>query len=559
MFVNMDGDVVRGTMDFYKYPEAVAVDSTPNNVEGQPGGFQEGFVLAIVEVDEEGKPRKRVEVQRWDVDPGEGERQKSWVEIPAPDDAPAPPVGIRHTITSSQLQLQDIQELLRMVRLKTPPPRLSTAPADLRTQESIEQLQKEKELFESQEGDSDGSKKGQASSQRGWEAERNLEEAKFARGLGITRCSLVMWSGDQIWRVLRNPLTVQLDNTLESARVSADNEEVSIDRESVRNLIDSIRDTEPRTEAEFLGLNFIRQKASLLLFADLLMVQSSVRDESMIRSTEETLVNGGIDPRIILLMIPLLRSEVLQGPQGIWVHRGLAAVAESHIGQSEDSEDAHPRPPDNVVLDMIKRYLLSWQRKRGYGSITDEDSVFDSIDASLLRLLLEHDSQLMKRGIPSVSVRVELNKLVDNWKGNFERAVELLEAHNRLFVLSRLYQSRKMSKNVLISWRRIVEGEKDVCGDVTPEGVQIHMRKYLVKIRDAQLVEEYGSWLAGRHPALGIQVFADDSSRVKFEPAEVVALIKKQAPNAVQVYLEYLVFSKNVSGSFSRLTSRITN
>ncbi|GAD98256.1 TGF beta receptor associated protein 1, putative [Paecilomyces variotii No. 5] len=549
MFVNMDGDVVRGTMDFHKYPEAVAVDSTLHNVEEQPrSSTEEGFVLAVVEVDEDGKARKRVEVQRWDIDPGEGERQKSWVEIPATENGPVPPVGIRHTMSFSELGLRDVEELLRMVRLKTPPSRLSAPPADPRTQESIEQLQKEKELFESQElNDPDGSKKGQSGSQRSWETERNVEEAKFARGLGVTRSSLIMWSGDQIWRVLRNPLTVQLDGNLEAARLSADNEEIAIDRESIKRSTDSIQDAEPRTEAEFIGFNYIRQKASLLLFADLISMDPGVRDESVIRSTEEALVNGGIDPRIILLMIPLLRTEVLQGPQGIWVHRGLAAIAESHIQVSESGQGARPKSLDSAAIDMIKRYLLSWQRKRGYGSITDEDFVFDSVDAALLHLLLEQDSQLIKRGVPSVNVRAELNKLVDNWKGNFDRAVELLEAYNRLFVLSRLYQSRKMSKNVLKSWRRIVEGEKDLGGEVTPEGVQIHMRKYLVKIRDTQLVEEYGSWLASRHPALGIQVFADDSGRVKLEPAEVVALLKKQAPNAVQVYLEHLVFSKNLT------------
>lgn len=73
------------------------------------------------------------------------------------------------------------------------------------------------------------------------------------------------------------------------------------------------------------------------------------------------------------------------------------------------------------------------------------------------------------------------------------------------------------------------------------------MRRYLVKIKDVQLVEEYGSWLAARNPVLGVQVFADDSSRVKLEPAEVVALLKQRAPNAVQSYLEHLVFTKNVS------------
>ena len=76
---------------------------------------------------------------------------------------------------------------------------------------------------------------------------------------------------------------------------------------------------------------------------------------------------------------------------------------------------------------------------------------------------------------------------------------------------------------------------------------ELQMRRYLVKIRDAQLVEEYGSWLAGRNPKLGIQIFADGTSRVKLEPTDVVALLKERAPNAVQAYMEHLVFFKNVS------------
>ena len=48
------------------------------------------------------------------------------------------------------------------------------------------------------------------------------------------------------------------------------------------------------------------------------------------------------------------------------------------------------------------------------------------------------------------------------------------------------------------------------------------------------------------HNGLGTQVFADNASRVRLEPADVVALLKERAPNAVQVYLEHLVFAKNV-------------
>jgi hypothetical protein len=196
---------------------------------------------------------------------------------------------------------------------------------------------------------------------------------------------------------------------------------------------------------------------------------------------------------------------------------------------------------------------MSWQKKRGYGSVTDETYVFNSVDSALLLLLLDLDEKSIRdrRSSGSASVRAELNKLVDTWKGNFERAVELLETHHRLFVLSRLYQSRKMAKDVLGTWRRIIEGEEDVGGELSIPAVDIQLRKYLVKIRDTQLVEEYGSWLAARNPKLGVQVFSDDNSRVKLDPPQVIALLKRSAPNSVQEYLEHLVFTKNVRPFFA--------
>lgn len=285
-------------------------------------------------------------------------------------------------------------------------------------------------------------------------------------------------------------------------------------------------------------------------------MDAAARKGAAVQVTERVLITGGLDPRIVLLLIPQLRQEVLQGPQGIWIHGGLAQIAEVYLQrlETEDAKYKDLKAVDDEVVNMIKRFLLSWQQKRGYGSIADETYVFDSVDAALLHLLLEQFSQLTMEQRSVSPIRAELNKLVDTWKGNFDRAVVLLESYRRLYVLSRLYQSQKMSRNVLKTWRRIIEGEEDVGGEVTGPGVEAQMRKYLVKIKDAQLVEEYGSWLAGRNPQLGIQVFADKTSRVQLEPADVVKILKERAPNAVQVYLEHLVFAKNVSPNMLSVT-----
>lgn len=550
MFVDMDGEVVRGTINFHRFPKSVVIDTNENDEMLQVSeDAKEEFVLAIIEDEDAGKSRTRLEIQRWDDDPGETERTKSWIDIPSPGEPRATQVGLRHTLSPSHLELNKIGQLLQMVRFKSPtlPPHVSIT--DSRTQASIEHSQKEKELFDSQElTDSEGSKKSDGSTSQGWESQRNKEEAKFAYGLGKVQSSLVVWSGSQIWCVPQNPLIVQLEDTLQKAQETEESERVVLRRDAILDLLLSVQDIEPKTEAEFIGLSYVKQKASLMLYGDLLSMQSDVRNATAIDGTEKALLAGNLDPRLALLFIPLLRCEVLQGPQGIWIHAGLASMAEKYIeqvgkiGVESSGLDAARSP----VLNMVKRFLLSWQQKRGYGSITDETYVLDSTDAALLHLTLEQDAYLTQDQRAASPIRPELNRLVDNWKGNFDRAVMLLETYKRLYVLSRLYQSQKMSRNVLKTWRRIVDGETDAGGEVSANGVETQMRRYLVKIKDVQLVEEYGSWLAGRNPNLGIQVFADNASRVRLEPADVVALLKERAPNAVQVYLEHLVFAKNV-------------
>ncbi|PGH00625.1 hypothetical protein AJ79_08140 [Helicocarpus griseus UAMH5409] len=558
MFVNVDGDVVRGTLEFPKYPEAVIVDGgSEGNQPGVNDDDQNGYVLAVISGNGEKGSRTYIEAQRWNAVPGESRLRKAAVGLP-PLDSPSGPVGIRQTVSPSLVSFSEIGDVLRMVRLKSStlrsPPIPVTPPenTDPRTRASLEHLQKERELFENQETDSDGSKHPSSSrTHHNWEVERNREEAKFASGLATVRSNIILWEGNQIWRVLRNPLALQLDNSLRLAEQigETDEKEPGVNKDAVVNLIRGLRGMEPRTEAEYLGLRYVRQKASLLLLVDSLSSTKASEDEPNIKATEDALVVGELDPRVVLLLIPLVKGEVLQGPQGIWVYNGLVKVISSFLSPSDD--EATDKVPNLVIGDgilyLLKRYLLGWQKKRGYGSVTDETYVFNSVDAALLHLLLDLDAKNLREEdvAPTTSVRAELNNLVDNWKGNFDRAVQLLESYNRLYVLSRLYQSRKMAKQVLSTWRRIVDGEKDEGRELSGQAADVQVRRYLVKIRDVHLVEEYGPWLAARNPKLGVQVFADDSSRVKFSPPQVISLLKQRAPGAVQEYLEHLVFVKN--------------
>ena len=215
-----------------------------------------------------------------------------------------------------------------MVRLKTPHTG-EDAPeeTDPRTNATIEQVRKEKELFESQElTDSESGKK--AGSTQTLELERTKEESAFAHRLGYIQSHLILWSGNRIWRVTKNPLPLQLDGLLQSAQAWEEGRFKSVDRDAVVDLLNSIKATDPTTEAEFYGLEYIKQKAGLILIADLLAMDPQNRSESTLRVTEEVLVESNLDPRLILFMVPFLAEEVLQTKDGIWVHRGLAREAD---------------------------------------------------------------------------------------------------------------------------------------------------------------------------------------------------------------------------------------
>ena len=544
MFVNLEGDVTRSTLEFDKYPDELVVDGRGAGVDPAPGTIddeEEGFVLASMARDFGEEVRYGLEVQRWDLDPGEGDTQKFWLEVPMPvetDAGRATRIGLRSIIQPGDVYFDEVVDKLQLKRFQPFAARsmdasiLSLRSIDSRTAISIERVSGERELFES--GDS---------LPEGWEEHRNEEEKQFAQRLGHTRTRVVAWSGKHIWWAARNPLTLRLDSqilALITNETRDDGQYPSLDRQKIVELINSVRGREAKTETEFLSLGYIRQRAGLLLFMSVFDALADAPTEAEYRAAEESLLEGGLDPRVILSIVPYLRNEIIEGRQGIWVHGGVKHAADEFITNPipDNTESERDTTMSNHILHFLRRFLVAWRKKKGFGSIANENEVFRSVDAALLIVLLELDTSSSSR-----AVRSELYELVDHGVDCFERAVSLLESHHRLYVLSRLYQSRKMAGEVLATWRRIVEGEIDKGGEFR-DGEQ-KIREYLTKIRNTSLVQEYGVWLAARNPKLGVQVFAEDRSQVKFEPTQVVEILREGAPGAVKDYLEYLVFNKN--------------
>lgn len=514
MFVNLDGDVVRGTIDFASYPDALILHGRGVDDDSRPAtpgsGPDEGYVLAVVRRSIQGHMERLIEYQRWDVETGESQHMKGWVSLAgfvADGDATLPFVGLREAFTSSTLTVPEIGSALSLRRLHL-------------------------ELQNATDDDAD--------------ATRSKEEDQLIAQFAKVQANVLLFTNNRISWLVRNPLIVQLESRLRASRKVTD-ENFVIDRGQVKKVLDSIRGQEARNELEFLGFNYVRQQASLLLLIDLILTTKAgvTAFEQDKRNTIEALVVGEIDPRTILSIIPVLSDEVEEGPQGMWVPGGLRDTIEAFRSMQDlgaINKDAKGPYGDNL-LQVIKDYLFVWRRKKGFGSVTDEQQVFHTVDGALLHLLLMLDETSPRGPARPGSLRAELNEVVDHGVECFDRAVQLLEQHKRLYVLSRLYQSRKMVGQVLSTWRRILDGEKDGGGELV-DGEQ-DVRKYLTRIKDTALVREYGTWLANRNPKLGVQVFADEHSRVSFTPTEAVELLKAQAPGAVKDYLEHLVFGKN--------------
>lgn len=526
IFVNLDGDVVRGTLQFYRYPTSVVVDGNEKDATVSSGNSeqsQEGYILASTLQNVGDGDREVIEIRRWDIDEANSTEH---LTIPFPfeeesSDEVEPVLGharLRSILSHSAAPFPEVGKRLRLARLRLPESDYRSTPDS--GQASLAEL----------------------------EEERNQEEQAFGQRLGTQSSRIVLWSGSSIWWLMRNPLALRLDGVIDAAIESMiDDGSPETSRKEIFGTITSIQDYEANSETEFLSLKYIRQKAGLVLFANSLSRDPSKSNvpSAEIRVTEDLLVENGMDPRTLLSMIPLLGKEVVEGHAGIWIHAGLIWVVEQYSRTlSETAGDGAVNGPlrYNELVNMIKRYLVAWRQRKGFGSIADEVEVFRSVDAALLLLLLHQDGQhSTTSGIPSAA-RVELYSLVDSGVDCFERAVVLLEQYHRLYVLSRLYQNRKMAGSVLETWRRIIEGEEDA-GNELRDG-ENEVRKYLAKIKDIALIHEYGTWLARRNANLGVQVFADDSSRAKFVTEDVVQLLKEKAPDAVKVYLEHLVFGK---------------
>ncbi|CAN8095584.1 unnamed protein product [Discula destructiva] len=562
MFVNLDGDPTRPTLEFDKYPKEIVIDGgSADMLSSRPSleEEEEGFVLASMTKEFADGAHAGLEIQRWDLTGSEGEPKRFWLEAPiaeskdGEDVATASTLGIRSLMGSEKSNIQQVMDTLCLKKFSPfSVGRFELAPAspksaDSRTALTLEQVNNERELFEREDDDSP--------LPEGWEAMRNEEEEEFAKRFAETTSRIAVWSGNRVWWVVRNPLLLQMDAGIASTAMEQHDAPHTLEeRRQLFSILATIRGRDAKTELEFMTFNYIKQRASVLLFTSFLHSKETPFPPEL-KAMEEVLLDSNLDPRVVLGLIPGLRNEIIEPKKGIWVFGGVKGTLERYMSSEKFGQIGHiVHDLAEPTLLFIKSYLWSARRKKGLASSGNEGEVFRTVDAALLIVLLELDKDTAPGVGRSGSIRSELNELVDNGLDCFDRAVDLLESYHRLYILSRLYQSRKMAADVLYTWRRIIEGEQDRGGEFR-DG-ELRVREYLSKISSQPLVQEYGLWLANRVPKLGVQVFADDKGRApKFEPVQVIALLRQEAPEAVKYYLEYLVFGKGQTTYVNELIS----
>lgn len=550
IFVNLDGDPTRPTLEFDRYPKEIVVDGGVADLSSSRpsmGEEDEGYVLASMTKEFQDGVHNGLEIQRWDLNVGEEVPTKHWLEAPqtepskTPNYAKTPSLGIKSLMGTEESNLHEVVD--KLCQMKFSPfssgqlesSAMSLRSLDSRTALSMERVSKERDLFERDD---------ESPLPDGWEAMRNEEEQDFAKRFARTTSRLAVWSGNHIWWAVRNPLLLQLDAKIESSAMEThEAPHTAEERRQLFSILATIRGRDASTELEFMTFSYIKQRASVLLFTSFLHSNETPFPPEL-KAMEEVLLDSSLDPRVILGLIPGLRNEIIETRKGIWISGGVKATVERYMASEKFNQEGQTLEClGQTTLLFVKSYLWGVRRKKGMASTANAGEVFRTVDAALMVVLLELDKDSPKGMGRNGSVRSELYELVDKGVDCFDRAVDLLELYNRLFVLSRLYQSRKMSADVLATWRRIIEGEQDNGGEFR-DG-EMRVREYLSKISSQPLVQEFGIWLANRNPKLGVQVFADDKGRApKFEPAHVVDNLREQAPDAVKYYLEHLVFGK---------------
>lgn len=482
VFFNTNGDPTpRGIINFKRYPEKLLLD-------------KDGWLIALLgNRDSDG-----VTIEVFHFEQESEERGK----IILPNGSSKGTVGIQRVHAGMEYIVEDIGARLMFVRVNLGGDSTEDSPPD-------------------------------------WETSRNEEELQVARRISRIESNILVWDDSNIWGLIQRPSIAILDEAFPAIESFGKLTGLQI----IKKTIAVTRKTagiHPQAES------YIKQKAGLILLS-VLITLSVALDMARTRTVESILVDSGIDARVVVAFFPQYRREVVEGDSGLWAYSGIRRFYdEFHELASKIDTTIVTRNIESKIV--LKNYLTSWRHKKGYGSVVNEKEVFKTIDATLLAVLLDLssiplDTRSPELGQISSIAKREIFALIDGGVDCFERATKMLEERKRLYLLSYLFQSKRMSSEVLATWKRILESEE---GDEDFVDGEDRMKDYLLGRKDKDVVLQYAIWLAHRNARKAIEVFIDPRSKIKWDHAEVLRIFEAEVPAAYRLLLEYLVLETKV-------------
>ncbi|RUP14376.1 hypothetical protein BC936DRAFT_139679 [Jimgerdemannia flammicorona] len=360
------------------------------------------------------------------------------------------------------------------------------------------------------------------------EQRANAETARYA----ALSTKLLVYGKDSVMALLTTPFVMQVDALLDANRVD---DALTLAEEAKSTMSpDNVHSDRMRHE-----LAYVNQKSGLLRL-----------NEPLFDDAFSLLYRGGMDPRVVIRLFPDVArrdpdeqdAEEIILYDGVWkVVVMLGSVDDIVSRNIEKNYSPHIKPDVNsarptvelrkVLISNSKESLtkyLTRERERRKAQAGKGTGVMKAVDTALLKLYVPSDKALLYD-----LVRGPNDCIVEECAG-------LLEDHKRYYALSLLYKSKKLYRKVLEIWTKIFTSELPD-PDFTSGLSQIAELLVLPDMDDANLVAEYAWWTAEKDPQLGTRVFVASPLSAQFEPRDVLSRLEKFGPDAVRVYLEYVV------------------
>ncbi|KDQ09152.1 hypothetical protein BOTBODRAFT_179324 [Botryobasidium botryosum FD-172 SS1] len=259
------------------------------------------------------------------------------------------------------------------------------------------------------------------------------------------------------------------------------------------------------------------------------------------------------DPRLLIRLFPDLCDSLISKGDHAEVFKGVEEQARSvgtinEIIMANLVRNYHPHldvetSPATVELlnvllitarDMLRKFL---HKTRNFWRFVKQEPVDASshrvVDTVLAKLLADAEDT------PELLSLIDSSDYID-----VSQLEPLLIQHGQYSALAKIYEKQKEETKLLELWSRIADGTwlDPSFGDVMPQIITA-----LGQSRNQALVQRYGLWLVKRDPPAGLKLFMsrDGNKRgMKFDDMLLLQELKAADAASADTFLEHLVLQK---------------